>query len=194
MCARATPPASAAPAAKSLGTMPPPTSGRASVASRSAASSTGTISPASFKPGVSESRTRSLAPTAAAIAAATSSALTLSSSPSAVAAMLAITGVRPCASSDKSSEGSTLSMAPTAPNCAACGCAETASVPPSSAASPTESTPCARSAATRRLFASPASTAVATSSVAGSVTRRPCSKRASMPSRAHHAVTSPPPP
>ncbi len=67
-------------------------------------------------------------------------------------------------------------------------------MPPSSAERPTASTPAARSTATRRLFASPARTAAAISSVAASVTRRPSWKRAASPARAHHAVTSAPPP
>ena len=66
--------------------------------------------------------------------------------------------------------------------------------PPSTPDSPTASTPRSRNPATSSLLTTPRSTAAATSSDWGSVTRRPPSNRDGTPSRSSHSVMRLPPP
>src|SRR5438309_2489801 len=180
--------------ASTFGSMPPsivPSSTSACAFSASSRAMTRPSFPRT--PGTSVTKTSSRAPRLAAIAPAAASPFTLRISPEdRSSAAGATTGTRPASTSSSMSALSTRVTRPTNPSSASSRSARR--IPPSMPVRPTAGTPRARRVATTRPFASPPSTASATSRVSASLTRRPRTKRVSMPRRSAHSPTSGPPP
>src|SRR5947209_13200888 len=101
-------------------------------------------------------------------------------------------GTRSASTSSSVSALSTRVTRPTKPSSESSRSAR--SIPPSIPVRPTAGTPRPRSAATTRPLARPPRTASATSRVLASLTRRPRTKRVSIPRRSAHSPTSGPPP
>src|SRR5437762_3327278 len=180
--------------ASTLGSMPPsivPSSTRARALSASSFAITRPSLPRT--PGTSVTKTSSRALRLAAMAPAAASPFTLRTSPEArSSAAGAMIGTRPASPSSSTSALSTRVTRPTKPSSASSRSAR--SIPPSIPVRPTAGTPRPRSAATTRPFARPPRTASATSRVPASLTRRPRTKRVSIPRRSAHSPTRGPPP
>ncbi len=128
------------------------------------------------------------------MAPATVSALTFTSphSGASSAPMGAMTGTKPARSSACTGAGSMATDPATRPSAGSVMAPSTS--PPSAPHRPTARAPSAARAATSRLLISPARTAVATSREGASVTRRPRTNSARMPSLPIQEVISGPPP
>src|SRR5438093_6077983 len=180
--------------ASTFGTMPPsivPSS--TSVFARAVSRDAMTLPSFERTPGTSVTKTSSRAPRLAAIAPAAASPFTLRTSPEVRSSAAGATiGTRPASTSSSIRALSTRVTRPTNPSSASSRSAR--SIPPSMPVRPTAGTPRPMSVATTRPFASPPSTASATSRVSASLTRRPRTKRVSMPRRSAHSPTSGPPP
>ena len=143
-------------------------------------------------PSMSVRYTSFSAPSASATAPATTSALMLYACPSAPEPIVAMTGMRSCASNRSRIAGFTRATSPTKPSAGSCGLASMS--PADSPLTPTASAPCTLIADTMPGLTFPTSTMRAMSTVSASVTRSPSRNSGTLPSRSIRSLICGPPP